>query len=124
MKKKTGHKRHLKRFNLFTTILLCMLFFCNSLNFAAKSGKPRFYIKFEGIGSNTKGGDYDTMVNLSSAYLKEQSIPNSELTVTTDEKPYFVGYGGELGFETSTFAVGFSAGYMEKKITTDFCSTK
>ncbi len=80
----------------------------------AKPQKPRFYIKFNGMGSVTTGGDYGLMVKANELFFPDLDASSTTTSIQTKTDRFFRGYGGEIGFETPRFAVGVSAGYLEK----------
>lgn len=90
---------------------------------AAKSKfqKPRFYIKLKGMGNLANGGDFGDFVDRNDIYFNglNNSPGNYDITVTTPPA-YFRGFGGEIGLETQKYAVGISAGYIEKKFHLDY----
>lgn len=87
--------------------------------YRSKSRTPRFYLKFKGMGTLATGGDYGNFVDLSEAYLTELN-GSPGYTITVDNPSFFQGFGGEFGFETGRFAVGFSGGYIEKTYSVDY----
>ena len=88
--------------------------------FAAEFQKPRFYIKFNGIGSLSGGGDFGDFVDRNETYFTGLSSASDSYTISFTSPPYFRGYGGEIGIDTNKFAVGISAGYIEKTFHTDY----
>jgi len=82
--------------------------------FAAEFQKPRFYIKFNGIGSLSAGGDFRDFMDRNETYFTGLNNLSEDYTISVTRSPYFRGYGGEIGFDANKFAVGISAGYIEK----------
>lgn len=113
MKKNNGRKYRA------AVLMIVFLVMVSVSSFPAKYEKPRFYIKFKGIGSLADGGHYNDFVERSDIHfngLNEE--PGYTVLVTTP--PYFRGYSGEIGFETRRYAVGISAGYIEKNFRLDY----
>jgi hypothetical protein len=95
------------------SIIIFLLVLAQGL-FAAEFQKPRFYIKFKGIGSLSGGGNFGDFVDLNEPYFANLNNTSDSHTISTTTPPYFRGYGGEIGFDANKFAVGISAGYIEK----------
>jgi hypothetical protein len=92
---------------------------------AAKSKfqKPRLYIKLNGTGNLAGGGDFGDFVDRNDIYFNDlnnspDSFESYDNAVTTPA--FFRGFGGEIGLETKRYAVGISAGYIEKKFHLDY----
>jgi hypothetical protein len=88
--------------------------------FAAEFQKPRFYIKFKGIGSLSAGGDFGDFVDRNETYFTALNNSSASYTISVTKPPYYRGYGGEIGFDANKFAVGISAGYIEKTFRIDY----
>ncbi|NIM16012.1 MAG: hypothetical protein GTO45_28760 [Candidatus Aminicenantes bacterium] len=105
------------------SVVLLMMVGNSSVFLAARSKfqKPRFYIKLKGIGNLADGGDFGDFVDRNDIYFNDlnNSPENYDITVTTPPA-YFRGFGGEIGLETKRYAVGISAGYIEKKFHLDY----
>lgn len=87
---------------------------------AVRHQKPRFYIKFNGIGSLSDGGDFGDFVDRNETYFTALNNASDSYTISLTKPPYFRGYSGEIGFDTNKFAVGISAGYIEKTFHIDY----
>lgn len=105
------------------SVVLLMMVGNSSSYLAAKSKyqKPRFYIKLKGMGNLADGGDFRDFVDRNDIYFNDlnNSSDNYDITVTMPPA-YFLGFGGEIGLETKRYAVGISAGYIEKKFQLDY----
>jgi hypothetical protein len=88
--------------------------------FAAEFQKPRFYIKFKGMGSLSGGGNFGDFVELNETYFTGLNNSSDSYTISVTSPPYLRGYGGEIGFDANKFAVGISAGYIEKTFHIDY----
>lgn len=88
--------------------------------FPAEFQKPRFYIKFNGIGSLANGGDFGDFVERNETYFTDLNNSSDSYTISLTQAPYFRGFGGEIGFEAKKFAVGISVGYIEKTFSIDY----
>jgi hypothetical protein len=112
-------KSDLCRLMVLCTALIILL--SGTFTYAAKKdGKPRLYIKFKGIGTTATGGDYGNFVDRNETYFNDLGSSSGDYTIGVTTTPFFRGYGGEIGFETPTFAFGFSAGYIEKNFHLDY----
>jgi hypothetical protein len=90
---------------------------------AAKSKfqKPRLYIKLKGMGNLANGGDFGDFVDRNGVYFNNLNNSSDDYDITVTMPPaYFLGFGGEIGLETERYAVGISAGYIEKKFQLDY----
>jgi hypothetical protein len=87
---------------------------------AVEFQKPRFYIKFKGIGSLSGGGDFGDFVERNEAYFTGLSSTSDSYTISFTRPSFFRGWGGEIGFDAHKFAVGISAGYIEKTFHIDY----
>jgi hypothetical protein len=111
---------------VFCLSVVLLLMVGNSSGFlAAKSKfqKPRFYIKLKGMGNLANGGDFGDFVDRNDIYFNDlnnspDSVESYDNAVTMPA--YFRGFGGEIGLETKRYAVGISAGYIEKKFHLDY----
>jgi opacity protein-like surface antigen len=101
------------------TIVILLLVMAQGL-FAVGFQKPRFYIKFKGIGSLSAGGDFGDFMDRNETYFTGLNNVSDSYTISVTKAPYFRGYGGEIGFDTNKFAVGISAGYIEKTFRIDY----
>jgi hypothetical protein len=88
--------------------------------FAAEFQKPRFYIKFKGMGSLSGGGNFGDFVELNETYFTGLNNSSDSYTISVTSPPYLRGYGGEIGFDANKCAVGISAGYIEKTFHIDY----
>ncbi|MCP5046456.1 MAG: PorT family protein [bacterium] len=91
---------------------------------AKDSGKPRFYIKIKGIGSQSDGGFYGDFTDLNEIYFNELNDSSAGYDIALNTTPVFRGYGGEIGFETGRYAIGISGGYLERNFQVDFLYTE
>ncbi len=81
-----------------------------------KSERPRFYIKFDGLGSLSTAGNFGDFIDIEEAYLDDLALlPAHEMSITKD--PYFMGFTGEIGVQVKKHAVGISVGYLKKSLT-------
>jgi opacity protein-like surface antigen len=97
-------------------VLLLAVF---SAPLSAEFQKPRLYIKLNGAGSLADGGDFGDFVDRNEIYYAAvDAAPGYNAGVTAPS--YFLGFGGEIGLETSKYAVGISAGYLEKNFHLDY----
>ncbi len=101
------------------TIIILLLAAGHSL-VAAEFQKPRFYIKLKGIGSLSGGGDFGDFLDRNETYFTGLNNSSATYTISVTRPPYFRGYGGEIGFDANKFAVGISAGYIEKTFHIDY----
>ncbi|UCH94538.1 MAG: hypothetical protein JSV88_30320, partial [Candidatus Aminicenantes bacterium] len=88
--------------------------------FSAVSQRPRFYIKFKGIGSLAAGGDFGDFADRNETYFTGLNNTSDSYNISVTRAPYFRGYSGEIGFDTDKFAVGISMGYIEKNFHIDY----
>lgn len=84
--------------------------------------KPRLYVKFSGLASLAKGGDYGDFVDRREAIYLD-STANPDFTYTVDKQPMFRGFGGEIGVEVKRHAVGISVGFIERTFSVDYQNT-
>lgn len=101
------------------SIFILLLAVRHSL-FAVEFQKPRFYIKFKGIGSLSDGGHFGDFVDRNEPYFTGLNNTSDSYTISVTRLPYFRGYGGEIGFDANKFAVGISGGYIEKTFHIDY----
>lgn len=101
------------------TIIIFLVAVSHSL-FAAEFQKPRFYIKVKGIGSLSGGGNFGDFVDLNETYFTGLNNSSDSYRISITNPAYFRGYGGEIGFDANKFAVGISAGYIEKTFHIDY----
>lgn len=95
-------------------VMAMLVIWCSVLLSAADAQKPRFYIKLNGLGSWSTGGDFGDMIQQNELFFATMDETSTNVELQTKTDPFFRGYGGEIGFETTRFAVGFSAGYVQK----------
>lgn len=87
--------------------------------YRSKERTPRFYLKFKAMGTTADGGDYGDFIDRTQTGLIElNTLPG--YTISMDKPSYFQGFGGEFGFETGRFAIGFSGGFIEKTFSVDY----
>jgi len=103
----------------FISIVIFLLVMAQGL-FAVEFQKPRFYIKFKGIGSLSGGGDFGDFADRNETYFTALNNTSDSYTISVTRPSYFRGYGGEIGIDTKRFAVGISAGYIEKNFHIDY----
>ena len=84
--------------------------------FPAEKSKPRFYLKFDGIGSIASGGDFQDFADRNETYFNSLAQYPDLYTISFTKKPFFRGFGGEIGVAVKSYAVGISFGYIEKNI--------
>jgi opacity protein-like surface antigen len=101
------------------SIVILLLVMAQGL-LAAEFQKPRFYIKFKGIGSLSEGGHFGDFVDLNEPYFTNLNNTSDSHTISVTSPAYFRGYGGEIGFDANKFAVGISVGYIEKTFHIDY----
>jgi len=101
------------------TIVILLLAAGHSL-FAAEFQRPRFYITFKGLGSLSGGGNFGDFEDRNETYFTGLSNVSDSYTISVTRRPYFRGYGGEIGVDANKFAVGISAGYIEKTFRIDY----
>ncbi len=109
-------------------LLLLVLTICFHLMFSGhlsarkkrKSIIPHFYIKFKALGTNSTAGNFGEFIERNEIYFPEYASTHSEYDIAVSAPRYFVGYGGEIGFETERFGVGFAAEYIERNFHTDY----
>lgn len=104
--------------NIISIIILLLVMGQGLL--AAEFQKPRFYIKFKGIGSLSGGGDFGDFVDRNETYFTDLNNISDSHTISVTSPSYFRGYGGEIGFDANKFAVGISVGYIEKTFHIDY----
>ena len=101
------------------TIVILLLALGHSL-FAAEFQKPRFYITFKGMGSLSGGGNFGDFTDFNEPYFTNLNNSPDNYTVSVTNPAYFRGYGGEIGIDANKFAVGISAGHIEKTFHLDY----
>ncbi|MGE5340665.1 MAG: hypothetical protein ACM3SY_04205 [Candidatus Omnitrophota bacterium] len=102
-------------FSIKTVLLFVFVFFALAAVFThAEIGKPRLYISFGGMATNAQGGDFGNFMTQDDAYFQSLMASSANDTTSWKKPANFLGYTGELGFETEYFSVGISAGYLKK----------
>lgn len=101
------------------TIVILLLAVGHSL-FAAEFQRPRFYITLKGMGSLSGGGNFGDFADINEPYFNNLNNGPDNYTISVTNPAYFRGYGGEIGFDANKFAVGISAGYIEKTFHIDY----
>jgi hypothetical protein len=101
------------------SIVILLLVMAQGL-LAAEFQKPRFYIKFKGMGSLSGGGDFGDFLDRNETYFTDLNNISDSYTISVTRPPYFRGYGCEIGFDANKFALGISAGYIEKTFHIDY----
>jgi len=117
-------KRSFKRSGLLLLVFAICFHMMFSGHLSARKKRksiiPHFYVKFKAIGSMTKAGDFGDFIDRNEIYFPEYGSTHSEYDIAVTTPKYFVGYGGEIGFETERFGVGFAAEYIERNFHTDY----
>ena len=101
------------------TIVVLLLAVGHNL-FTAEFQRPRFYITFKGMGSLSSGGNFGDFTDFNEPYFTNLNNSPENHMVSVTNPAYFRGYGGEIGFDANKFAVGISAGYIEKTFHIDY----
>jgi hypothetical protein len=81
---------------------------------------PRFYIKFNGVGSNAAGGDFSDFLDRNETYFTGLVTSAAGYNISITRPPLFRGFSGEIGVDVEKYAVGLSMGYIEKKFHIDY----
>jgi hypothetical protein len=103
----------------FISIVIFLLVMAQGL-FAVEFQKPRFYITLKGMGSLSGGGNFGDFVDINEPYFTNLNSSSASYRISVTNPSYFRGYGGEIGFDANKFAVGISAGYIEKTFHIDY----
>ena len=104
-------------FLLFVWVFV-LLWAGSSSTLLSESKKPRFYIKFKGNASLSSGGDFGDFVDRNDLYY---NLLNSETdNYVTTKRPFFQGFGGEIGVEVKRHAVGIGIGYISRNLDIDY----
>jgi hypothetical protein len=103
-----------KQLFLLFVMVLALLWTGNSDTLLSESKKPRFYIKFKGNASFSSGGDFGDFVDRNDIYFDQLNSGSDEYVITTTKRPYFQGFGGEIGLEVKKHAVGIGFGYISR----------
>lgn len=109
-----------KKSFLLLVLVFVLLFEGSTGTLLSASKKPRLYIKIKGNVSFSSGGDFGDFVDRNDIYYNEVDI-ESDNYVTT-KRPFFQGFGGEIGVEVKKHAVGIGFGYISRTFKIDYHS--
>ncbi len=99
--------------NIILFVVLLLIFMVGSDLLYSQGKKPRFYLKASGFKLFTDGREFQNIVDNNTLYYPGQNTSpyyNNSVSSTND----FVGFSGEIGFETRKHAVGISIGYTKR----------
>jgi opacity protein-like surface antigen len=105
-------------FLLFVWVFV-LLWAGSSSTLLSESKKPRFYIKLKGNASFSSGGNFGDFLDRNDLYFNELNN-NADTVVSTTKRPFFQGFGGEIGVEVKKHAVGISIGYISRNLDIDY----